>query len=94
MDTELMTLSAIKQDPWIAVIMPLPQAADLRLLAAARRAVRCCEREARAAPASPSDEIDEMHYFAEQASLRVDEINVRAALVLQRRRAIPGVSIG
>jgi hypothetical protein len=29
MDTELMTLSAIKQDSWIAVIMPLPQAADL-----------------------------------------------------------------
>ena len=94
MHDELMTLSAIKQDPWIAVIMPLPQAADLRLLAAARRAARCCEREARAAPASPSDEIDEMQYFAEQASLRVEEINVRAALVLQRRRAITGVSIG
>ena len=94
MDTELMTLSAIKQDPWIAVIMPLPQAADLRLLAAARRAARCCQREARAAPAYPSDEIDEMRYFAGQASLRVDEINLRAALVLQHRRAITGVSIG
>ncbi len=94
MDTELMTLSAIKQDPWIAVIMPLPQAPDLRLLAAARRAARCCEREAQAAPASPSDEIDEMRYLGDQASLRVGEINVRAAQVLPRRRAIPGVSIG
>jgi len=94
MDTKLMTLPAIKQDPWIAVIMPLPQAADLRLLAVARRAARCCEREARAAPASASDEIDEMRYFADQASLRVGEINARAALVLQRRPAITGVSIG
>jgi len=87
MDTELMTLSAIKQDPWIAVIMPLPRAADPRLLAAARRAARCCEREARVAPASPSDEIDEMRYFAGQAALRVGEINARAAQVLRRRPA-------
>jgi hypothetical protein len=94
MDTELMTLAAIKQDPWIAVIMPLPQAADLRLLAAARRAARCCEREAQATPASPSDAIDEMGYLGGQASLRVDEINVRAAEVLQRRRAIAGASFG
>ncbi len=94
MDTELMTLSAIKQDPWIAVIMPLPRAADLRLLAAARHAARCCEREAQAAPASPPDEIDEMRYFAGQASLRVGEINVRAAEVLRHRRAVPRVSFG
>jgi hypothetical protein len=93
MDAELMTLSAIKQDPWIAVIMPIPRAADLRLLAAARRAARCCEREAQAAPASPPDEIDEMRYFADQASLRVGEINVRAALVLRRRPAAARLNI-
>jgi hypothetical protein len=94
MDIELMTLSAIRQDQWIAVIMPLPQAADLRLLAAARHAARCCEREARAAPPSASDEIDEMRYFAGQPSLRVGEINLRAAQLLQRRPALSGVSIG
>jgi len=35
-----------------------------------------------------------MQYFADQSSLRVDEINLRAALVLQHRRAMAGVSIG
>jgi hypothetical protein len=90
MHDELMILSDVKRDPWFAVVMPLPKTPDLRLLAAARRAARLCEREARDVVASShthsQDQVDEMRYFAEEAAARVSEINVR--VVSFRSRAL------
>jgi hypothetical protein len=95
MHDELMILSDVKRDPWFAVVMPLPKTPDLRLLAAARRAARLCEREARAVVASShthsQDQVDEMRYFLDECSVRVGEINLLAASLRGRALSRPDV---